>query len=190
MERVPSNHSESTRIHLQLLPAAIAGAGVKLFVCAPVSVCDGSSCRSTCVGGYFERFLSPASSTVGNVLTSVFHPRRSRLPRDVNLIRLLFDFLFFSSSYFGLQDGPYPWAIVSDPLRAFLFVLVRDPATFYGSDLESDLLKLCKDLGFTAFWNSPRKTVQDGCTYTAAATAAADGIADVLAEPAVAGTFF
>ncbi|CAM9726544.1 unnamed protein product, partial [Sphacelaria rigidula] len=62
--------------------------------------------------------------------------------------------------------GPYPWAIVSDPFRAFLFVLVRDPEAFSGdSPEEEDLVKLCKDLGFTNFWNSPRKTVQKGCTY-------------------------
>lgn len=56
-------------------------------------------------------------------------------------------------------------------MRAFLFVLVRDPETFSGSEDETDLLAKCKDLGFTAFWNSPRKTEQEGCEYSAVATA-------------------
>lgn len=59
---------------------------------------------------------------------------------------------------------------MSDPVRAFLFVLVRDPEKFYGSTQEKEVLQLCKDSGFTAFWNLPRKTVQEGCTYTPAAT--------------------
>lgn len=65
------------------------------------------------------------------------------------------------------QHGPYPWAIVSDPLRAFLFVLVRDPEGFSGSKAEKKVLKKCEKLGFTTSWNSPRKTVQEGCSYTA-----------------------
>lgn len=64
------------------------------------------------------------------------------------------------------QRGPYPWAIVSDPLRAFLFVLVRDPEDFFGSKAEKKVLARCEKLGFTASWNSPRKTVQEGCSYT------------------------
>ena len=63
------------------------------------------------------------------------------------------------------QDGDYPWSIVSDPLRAFLFVLVRDPETFFGSQDETDLLAKCKEMGFTSFWNTPQKTVQEGCEY-------------------------
>lgn len=63
------------------------------------------------------------------------------------------------------QNGPYTWTIVSDPLRAFLFVLVRDPEGFTGSQEETDLLAKCKELGFTSPWNSPRKTVQAGCSY-------------------------
>eukprot|EP00752_Nemacystus_decipiens_P007034 g6310.t1 len=68
----------------------------------------------------------------------------------------------------GDEDGhgPYPWAIISDPLRAFLFVLVRDPEDFSGSKAEKKVLKKCEKLGFTASWNSPRKTVQEGCSYT------------------------
>lgn len=64
------------------------------------------------------------------------------------------------------QRGPYPWAIISDPIRAFLFVLVRDPGNFSGSKMEEKLLAKCKELGFTSSWNSPRKTVQEGCSYT------------------------
>ncbi|CAM9111138.1 unnamed protein product [Hapterophycus canaliculatus] len=67
-------------------------------------------------------------------------------------------------------NGPYTWTIVSDPLRAFLFVLVRDPEGFTGSQAETDLLAKCKELGFTSPWNSPRKTVQAGCSYPTDAT--------------------
>lgn len=66
-----------------------------------------------------------------------------------------------------LQTEAYPWAIVSDPIRAFLFVLVRDPETFFGSQHETDVLAKCEELGFTAFWNSPRATEHEGCEYTA-----------------------
>ncbi|CAM9860072.1 unnamed protein product [Ascophyllum nodosum] len=62
-------------------------------------------------------------------------------------------------------DGDYPWSIVSDPLRAFLFVLVRDSETFFGSQAETDVLAKCKEMGFTSFWNTPQKTVQEGCEY-------------------------
>lgn len=88
-----------------------------------------------------------------------------------------------------MQDGPYPWAIVSDPVRAFLFVLVRDPKKFYGSAQEKEVLKLCKDLGFTTFWNFPRKTVQEGCSYTStSATVTADDV-EVVAPAAGADEF-
>eukprot|EP00904_Undaria_pinnatifida_P005937 jgi/Undpi1/2473/HiC_scaffold_13.g05852.m1 len=86
------------------------------------------------------------------------------------------------------EDGPYSWSIVSDPIRAFLFVLVRDPDTFFGSQGEADLLAKCKDLGFTAFWNSPQKTEQEGCEYPTTAgedsvkTAAVAEVDDKLTE--------
>lgn len=83
------------------------------------------------------------------------------------------------------QRGPYPWAIVSDPLRAFLFVLVRDPEDFSGSKAETKVLNKCEKLGFTASWNSPRKTVQEGCSYTADSVDAdtdAEAEAEVEAE--------
>lgn len=80
------------------------------------------------------------------------------------------------------QDGPYSWSIVSDPIRAFLFVLVRNPETFFGSQGEADLLAKCKDLGFTAFWNSPQKTEQEGCEYPADKTAAIAEVDSKLSE--------
>ncbi|CAM9795860.1 unnamed protein product [Choristocarpus tenellus] len=63
------------------------------------------------------------------------------------------------------QDDAYEWAIVSDPVRAFLFVLVRDIPSFTGTDTETHVLGLLKDYGFDKLWNAPIKTVQDGCTY-------------------------
>lgn len=69
-------------------------------------------------------------------------------------------------AFYYSQSGPYPWAIISDPIRAFLFVLVRDPESFSGSKTEKKLLAKCEELGFTSSWNSPRKTAQEGCSYT------------------------
>ena len=43
---------------------------------------------------------------------------------------------------------------------------MRDPEDFSGSKAEEKVLKKCEKFGFTASWNSPRKTVQDGCSYT------------------------
>ncbi len=95
-----------------------------------------------------------------------------------------FSFFFFS------QSGPYPWAIVSDPLKAFLFILVRDPDKFSGSKTEKVVLAKVKKLGFTSSWNSPRKTVQEGCSYTpepdASAGVVAEGSADAGAAAAAA----
>ncbi|CAM9253471.1 unnamed protein product [Scytosiphon promiscuus] len=79
-------------------------------------------------------------------------------------------------------NGPYTYTIVSDPLRAFLFVLVRDPEGFTGSQAETDLLAKCKELGFTSPWNSPRKTVQAGCSYPSDATKIADNKSDALSS--------
>lgn len=64
------------------------------------------------------------------------------------------------------QSSPYEWAIVSDPVRAFLFVLVRDIEEFTGSQTELEVLALVQELGFTSFWNVPLRTVHEGCTYT------------------------
>ncbi|CAM9330295.1 unnamed protein product, partial [Discosporangium mesarthrocarpum] len=61
------------------------------------------------------------------------------------------------------QDDPYKWSIVSDPLRAFLFVLVRDVNAFKGSADEQVVLSLLEDLKFNKPWNRPRATEQDGC---------------------------
>lgn len=85
-------------------------------------------------------------------------------------------------SRYPSQEGPYSWSIVSDPIRAFLFVLVRNPETFFGSQGEADLLAKCKDLGFTSFWNSPQKTEQEGCEYPATATPAIAEVDDKLSE--------
>lgn len=54
-------------------------------------------------------------------------------------------------------------------------MLVRDPA-----QENTDLVAKCRELGFTAPWNSPRKTVQDGCTYTE--VSADENVAEDVAE--------
>jgi len=65
------------------------------------------------------------------------------------------------------KDGQkyYEWTIVSDPFRAILFVLVRDPQNYIIFDLV--IKSKLKELGFSHFFNSPTRIRQDEqCTYT------------------------
>jgi len=61
-------------------------------------------------------------------------------------------------------DGLYRYSIVSDPLKATLFVLARNVSEFYARWNVSVRATL-EGLGFTGFLNAPLETVQDGCTY-------------------------
>lgn len=62
----------------------------------------------------------------------------------------------FPAPYWVLQLGPvnannqYDWAIVSDNLSSFLFVLARDVNTF-NSQYKTEVYKTLTDLGFTGF---------------------------------------
>jgi len=75
----------------------------------------------------------------------------------------------FPAPYWVLRLGPvvndkYEYAIVSDPLRATLFVLVRDVAR-YEANYKADILSWLASNGFDQFWNSPIELPQANCTY-------------------------
>lgn len=62
-------------------------------------------------------------------------------------------------------DNMYDWAIVSDPFKAYLFVLARDVGTF-NSKYDQEVTAMLKDLGFTKSFNKPIPTYQEAdCVY-------------------------
>merc|ERR1711860_63647 len=62
-------------------------------------------------------------------------------------------------------NGQYQYSIVSDYLKATLFVLGRDPSTF-NSQFQTEVLDFLKQDGFTTIINSPIKTFQESdCNY-------------------------
>ncbi|CAM9578034.1 unnamed protein product, partial [Phaeothamnion confervicola] len=61
------------------------------------------------------------------------------------------------------DDGQYSFSVVSDPLRAMLFVLVRDPEQFTESGDEECVLAFLKKAGFVLPWNKPVATPHDDC---------------------------
>lgn len=75
----------------------------------------------------------------------------------------------FPAPYWVYALGPatyngslYEYSIVSDPLKATLFVLVRDLSRFENR-WEDDILSFLAENGFTETWNAPIQTIQDGC---------------------------
>ena len=61
-------------------------------------------------------------------------------------------------------DGQYQYSIVSDYLKATLFVLARDTLTF--KQFEPEVLQFLKDQGFTSFINKPVKMYHGSdCKY-------------------------
>jgi apolipoprotein D and lipocalin family protein len=75
----------------------------------------------------------------------------------------------FPAPYWVYALGPqtyngslYEWSVVSDPLKATLFVLVRNLSTFENR-WEDDILSFLAEEGFTETWNAPIPTIQDGC---------------------------
>lgn len=69
------------------------------------------------------------------------------------------------------KDGKYDWAVVSDNLSKFLFVLARDVKTF-ASEYEAEVLEILKKEGFTGTFTTPIKTYQgDDCVYESSVAA-------------------
>jgi lipocalin len=63
-------------------------------------------------------------------------------------------------------NNKYDWAIVSDPLKAFLFVLARDVDQFK-KKYDKEIKKKLKAYGFTGL-SAPIETHQGkGCVYEA-----------------------
>lgn len=62
------------------------------------------------------------------------------------------------------NDSMYEYSIVSDPLKATLFVLARNVSEFY-ERWNTNVTASLRKLGFTGFLNTPIATVQNGCTY-------------------------
>lgn len=77
----------------------------------------------------------------------------------------------FGAPYWVYELGPatydgwmYEYSIVSDPLKATLFVLARNVTEFYvrwNANVSASLARL----GFNGLFNSPLPTTQLGCTY-------------------------
>jgi apolipoprotein D and lipocalin family protein len=79
----------------------------------------------------------------------------------------------FGAPYWIYELGPptyngglYEYSIVSDPLKATLFVLARNVSEFYNK-WNVNVSATLKGLGFNGFFNTPLVTIQDGCTYYA-----------------------
>ena len=78
----------------------------------------------------------------------------------------------FDAPYWVIELGPvvngkYDYAIVSDNLSAFLFVLARNPTTFR-SKYQADVLSHLTAMGFTGI-SKPIETYQKSdCKYEAA----------------------
>ena len=63
------------------------------------------------------------------------------------------------------SENQYQYAIVSDNLKATLFVLARDPEVFK-RDYEAEVLQYLKEKGFTSIVNKPVKTYHESdCIY-------------------------
>lgn len=63
-----------------------------------------------------------------------------------------------------LTGEQYEWAIVTNASQTQLYVLVRD-VTNFKANYQDDVLALVEEMGFTKWYNKPRVTNQDGCSY-------------------------
>eukprot|EP00927_Polykrikos_kofoidii_P058267 TRINITY_DN52679_c0_g1_i1.p1 TRINITY_DN52679_c0_g1~~TRINITY_DN52679_c0_g1_i1.p1 ORF type:complete len:219 (-),score=29.42 TRINITY_DN52679_c0_g1_i1:97-753(-) len=59
-------------------------------------------------------------------------------------------------------SGQYDFALVTDPRMISLYVLARDPERF-SSVYDASVLQQLEALGFTSWWNKPRRTNQEHC---------------------------
>ncbi|KAK7112968.1 apolipoprotein D-like [Littorina saxatilis] len=63
-------------------------------------------------------------------------------------------------------NGLYQYSVVTDNLKATLFVLARNVTTFY-SDYNDEVMAFLKEQGFNSVLNEPIKTVHDDqCVYS------------------------
>jgi lipocalin len=92
-------------------------------------------------------------------------------PAEPGQLKVHFDVNSADAPYWVLSLGPknadglYDYSIVSDPFKAYLFVLTRNVETFK-SKYEDAVLKELEDLGFNKKYNSPIATYQESdCVY-------------------------
>jgi len=80
------------------------------------------------------------------------------------------------------STGLYEWAIVSDNLSFFLFVLARDVETFKAK-YNNEVVDLMKKLGFKGV-TAPIATYQESdCVYESASTSASVAVAALKNAP-------
>jgi len=78
-----------------------------------------------------------------------------------------------------IVEGLYDYAIVGDPAGTILYVLARDVGRFEEQHKEK-VLQQTQDLGFTDDNNRPRKTIQEGCTYSEPDEVASGKISNIV----------
>lgn len=98
--------------------------------------------------------ISSPSGSVYVIDGYAYQTNASEKPGQLKVVFNSDDAAPFPAPYWVLQLGPvnannqYDWAIVSDNVSAFLFVLARDVETF-NSKYKTDVYKTLTDLGFT-----------------------------------------
>jgi lipocalin len=92
-------------------------------------------------------------------------------PEEPGQLKVHFDVNSGDAPYWILSLGPknadglYDYSIVSDPLKAYLFVLARDVNTFE-KKYKDNVLSELEDLGFNKKYNSPIATYHgEDCVY-------------------------
>lgn len=85
-----------------------------------------------------------------------------------------------------IANGKYDYSVVTDPARASLYILARDAVQFEKT-YEADVLEIVKNMGFTGFSNKPRKTNQEGCTYSDGDSSQATGTVPLTEIPSLYG---
>jgi lipocalin len=123
----------------------------------------------------------------GTVYTIDGYAYQDNLPEEPGQLKVVFsseDAFAFPAPYWVLDLGPvngdglYDWAIVSDNLSLYLFVLARNVDVF-NAKYDTEVTKKLTELGFTGA-TAPVKTYHGkDCVYESAATSAA-------ASPAIA----
>ncbi|XP_076075532.1 outer membrane lipoprotein Blc-like [Mytilus galloprovincialis] len=93
--------------------------------------------------------------------------------KDVGKLTVHLETVGFNAPYWVMKLGPatfgpdnkYQYALVSDNLKATLFVLARDPVVFK-RDYEAEVMQFLKSEGFTSIINKPISTYHGAdCTY-------------------------
>ena len=116
---------------------------------------------------------------------------QDNLPDEPGQLKVVFnsdDAAPFPAPYWVLELGPenanglYDWAIVSDNLSLYLFVLARDVETF-NTKYKSEVVSILKQLGFTGL-TAPVETYQGkDCVYDSSNNSTAPLVSSEVAAP-------